>query len=84
MRALDAVVDEVSGRRFEQRYRRGERREEEEQEEYRGEYHTAGHLREEPRQRDEGEAGARFRRRVEGEYGGEDHEPREEGHGCVD
>ena len=49
-------------------------------EEYRGEYHTAGHLREEPRQRDEGESGARFGRRVEGEYGGEHHEPREERH----
>ena len=84
VRALDAVVYEVSGRRFEQRYRRGERREEEEQEEYRGEYHSAGHLREEPRQRDEGEARARFGWRVEGEYGGEYHEPREERHGRVD
>lgn len=80
VRALDAVVYKVSGRRFEQRYRRSERREEEEQEEYRGEYHSAGHLREEPRQRDEGESGARFGRRVEGEYGGEHHEPREERH----
>ena len=35
VRALDAVVYEVAGRRFEQRYGRCERREEEEQEEYR-------------------------------------------------